>query len=37
MMNNISFTDAGATAALAINADTKKFYERPSLFIADGV
>lgn len=37
MMDNVSFTDAGASAALAINKNTKNFYERPSLFIADGV
>ncbi len=37
MMDNISFTDAGAAAALAIEDSTNDFYERPSLFIADGV
>lgn len=37
MMNKISFTDAGVLAANAITDDTKDFYNRPSMFIADGV
>ncbi|KEZ92909.1 heparinase II/III domain-containing protein [Nonlabens ulvanivorans] len=37
MMNKISLTDAGAIAANAITDTTEDFYERPSMFIADGV
>ncbi|AGC75457.1 alginate lyase [Nonlabens dokdonensis] len=37
MMGKISLTDAGAMAANAITEDTKDFYNRPSMFIADGV
>jgi len=37
MMNKISYTDAGVIAANAITDDTEDFYNRPSMFIADGV
>ncbi len=37
IMNKISLTDAGAIAANAITDSTEDFYERPSMFIADGV
>ncbi|GAK90980.1 hypothetical protein JCM19297_279 [Nonlabens ulvanivorans] len=37
MMNKISLTDAGAIAANAITDTTEDFYQRPSMFVADGV
>lgn len=37
MMRKVSFTDAGAAAAIAIDDSTADFYERPSTIIKDGV
>lgn len=37
MMGRISLTNAGAIAANAITEETEGFYNRPSMFIADGV